>query len=748
MANNIQIEISANVSSAVQGINQVNQKLDQLAAENEKTRKSFTALAAGFSAIATAGSVVFGVIQKIGQAVESTITAYGAQTQAEIRLQSTLKATSNAIGMTATELVSLAESISQVTTYSDQEVLAVEQMLAATRKISADIVPEATMAILDMAAATGDDAAGAAHDLAQALSDPAGEIESLKEKGIQLTEAQAENIKKVQEQNGLYEAQKLLLKEVEGTYGGIAQALANTDTGKIDQLKNAWTDLKEGLGEMLMNSLDGVLDYTLSLVEKVEGFVSSHNKTTRDWNAVNYALSSGSTDMAAFDEEGLNRLIYASAYRQYMDAMPADIDRDFYESQGLAMGRFTQEDRAAYNAAVNEINTRNQMSVWRALDAAYGGAKPVRVNSSPEEILANQMAYWSAYDSKIKGETESASTTTSVAGPDVSAFIASNRALSTSAQIAYLQEQINSAQTMRWNTEYGSDEYNQIVEIIGALEQQKKALIEVSEATEGLTESQRAAEKALASFQEAQKYINPVMDLTTSLGDLFSNLADTASDALDEIESRWDEYFDELDKKQERQNDSLNALLASGNISYEDYIKAMDELDEERASAESKRAEEEKEARDKANEYGQAAFAAQQANALAQVAIDTASAIMGAWADNPNPITAGIVTGLIAAASTAQIAAISSQQYTPMATGGIVTKPTYALIGEGGAKEAVLPLTDENLDRVGLKGSSEGTIVINISIGASYTGDQLANDVFRGIEMAQRTGALPKWRYA
>lgn len=748
MANNIQIEISANVSSAVQGINQVNQKLDQLAAENEKTRKSFTALAVGFSAIATAGSVVFGVIQKIGQAVGSTITAYGAQTQAEIRLQSTLKATSNAIGMTATELVSLAESISQVTTYSDQEVLAVEQMLAATRKISADIVPEATMAILDMAAATGDDAAGAAHDLAQALSDPAGEIESLKEKGIQLTEAQAENIKKVQEQNGLYEAQKLLLKEVEGTYGGIAQALANTDTGKIDQLKNAWTDLKEGLGEMLMNSLDGVLDYTLSLVEKVEGFVSSHNKTTRDWNAVNYALSSGSTDMAAFDEEGLNRLIYASAYRQYMAEMPADIDRDFYESQGLAMGRFTQEDRAAYNAAVNEINTRNQMSVWRALDAAYGGAKPVRVNSSPEEILANQMAYWSAYDSKIKGETESASTTTSVAGPDVSAFIASNRALSTSAQIAYLQEQINSAQTMRWNTEYGSDEYNQIVEIIGALEQQKKALIEVSEATEGLTESQRAAEKVLASFQEAQKYINPVMDLTTSLGDLFSNLADTASDALDEIESRWDEYFDELDKKQERQNDSLNALLASGNISYEDYIKAMDELDEERASAESKRAEEEKEARDKANEYGQAAFAAQQANALAQVAIDTASAIMGAWADNPNPITAGIVTGLIAAASTAQIAAISSQQYTPMATGGIVTKPTYALIGEGGAKEAVLPLTDENLDRVGLKGSSEGTIVINISIGASYTGDQLANDVFRGIEMAQRTGALPKWRYA
>ena len=103
----------------------------------------------------------------------------------------------------------------------------------------------------------------------------------LKEANIQLTEEQAENIKKVQEQNGLYEAQKLLLQEVNNTYGGIAESLANTDTGKLEQLQDAWQDLKEGLGETLMNSLDGVLDYTLSLVEKIEGFVMSTIKKIR-----------------------------------------------------------------------------------------------------------------------------------------------------------------------------------------------------------------------------------------------------------------------------------------------------------------------------------------------------------------------------------------------------------------------------------------------------------------------------------
>ncbi len=110
------------------------------------------------------------------------------------------------------------------------------------------MLPEATRAVLDMAAATCDDAAGAAKNLAQALADPAGEIESLKEKGIQLTEEQAENIKKVQEQNGVYEALNLLLQEVAGVYGGMAEAITFTDTGKFQQISNVWNDIKEGLG--------------------------------------------------------------------------------------------------------------------------------------------------------------------------------------------------------------------------------------------------------------------------------------------------------------------------------------------------------------------------------------------------------------------------------------------------------------------------------------------------------------------
>ena len=274
MAGNITLKISSDVQSAVNGINSVNQKLDQFRQKTETATSKLTQFTVGFNSFVDMGGKVASAIRVVVDACTELVNSYSAQEQAEVRLQSTLTATSQACGMSAAELLNLADSLQQVTTYSDQEIIAAEQVLVATR-IGRDVMPEATKAILDMAAATGEDLTGAAQRLGQALADPAGEIESLKEANIQLTEEQAENIKKVQEQNGLYEAQKLLLQEVNNTYGGIAESLANTDTGKLEQLQNAWQDLKEGLGETLMNSLDGVLDYTLSLVEKIEGVVMS-----------------------------------------------------------------------------------------------------------------------------------------------------------------------------------------------------------------------------------------------------------------------------------------------------------------------------------------------------------------------------------------------------------------------------------------------------------------------------------------
>ena len=151
----------------------------------------------------------------------------------------------------------------------------------------------------------------------------------------------------------------------------------------------------------------------------------------------------------------------------------------------------------------------------------------------------------------------------------------------------------------------------------------------------------------------------------------------------------------------------------------------------------------------KANELGKAAFDADKANQIAQATANAALAITNIWASHAGNVPlAATLTALSAATTGVQIATIAAQQYTPLAAGGIVTSPTTALIGEGGTPEAILPLNEGNMDRFGIGSAESGMINLTINIGTVYSKEDLADEIFHGIERAQRTGSLPNWRYA
>lgn len=760
MAGNITLKISSDVSQAVNGINSVNQKLDQFRQKTETVTSRLTNVSLGFNSFADMGSKVASAIRDVVDVCAELVNSYSAQEQAEVRLQATLKATQNACGMSATELLNLADSLQQVTTYSDQEIIAAEQVLVATRKIGRDVMPEATKAILDMAAATGEDLTGAAQRLGQALADPAGEIESLKEANIQLTEEQAENIKKVQEQNGLYEAQRIILKEVADTYGGIAEALADTDTGKLEQLQDAWQDLKEDLGKALMNSLDGVLDYTLSLVERIEGFVEEHNARTEYRSLASGVISgSGSMDYKTLSEDELNAILNASTYYEWYKKAERELP-DFgqnginYAYAGLDAGYYTETDMRAVWAILDEIERRATekesasrvtgfKNLWEMQDIVRNdfGFAPITVGQpSVSEILSSPFGY--SYDDVLLNQA--ASYASQKRKQDAfNEYMKSNGSLSESYQIEQINQRMLSGYDLIKSRGLSEEQIAQIKEINQALFEQKKAFDEAEE------EGESWEEKVSNAVSTVSDVVSEITSFNQSLASLFSTLADNAIAELDKIEDKWDEYFDELDEKQERQSDSLNALLASGNISYGEYIDSMNAMDEERAEKEAEAAEEEEEARKKADQLNKAAFIASQANAIAGATISGAQAIMNVWADTTTPIWAkGVMTGLVTATTAAEIATIAAQQYTPLAAGGIVQSPTRALIGEGGSPEMILPLTDSNMERFGVSGNNNGGVInLVINVGTAYSGDQLTEDVFRAIERAQRTGALPKWRY-
>ena len=752
MASNIAIQISANTQQAVAGIQSVNQKLDQMQKESESVSAKFQRLTSITGGATIVLNAVGKAIQAVAEAASACVTAYSAQEQAERRLQTVLTATQDAVGMSASELYNLADSLSKVTSYTDQEIIAAEQMLAATRKIGRDIMPEATKAVLDMAAATGDDAAGAAHDLAQALSDPAGEIESLKEKGIQLTEKQAENIKKVQEQNGLYQAQKLLLKEVSETYGGMAEAIASTDTGKLQQISNVWNDIKEGLGEGLLNSIGPALDWIYERLNDIADWIDNQNQTAKNTATAEEIRKQGLTDLADVSDEALSYVIADSPYARWLNeykSLEPDASESDIANATLAQihgtQRFTREDMLSYNAAVSERDrrareaARNQQRVLNGITGSLSVASP-SVDSWQENLIT---PYADAFLSSGKQYASERARETSLnerrtaSSNALGSFIDKYGSLSSSYQVSGIEDAIRASQSWMAEVDPDSDAYNQLKEINEALYEQRDALLNTGDAA--------------ATWQDELKaslpdIVSSLTSIGSSIADIFSNMADSAEAELQRIEEKWDEYFDELDEKQGRQTDSLNAMLASGDVSYEEYIDAMNKLDESRNEAQAKATKEKEDAQKKANELGEAAFVANQVNSIAEATMNVAQGVTKAIAQGG---VAGIVTGaLVSAAGAAQIAAIASQKYTPMAAGGIVTSPTHALVGEGGSPEAILPLNDQTMDKFGIGGTSGGVINISISIGAVYSKEELADEIFHGIERAQRTGALPSWRYA
>ncbi len=771
MASNIAIQISSNVQQAVNGINAVNQRLEALQKDTESVSSRFQRL----SSIAGGATIVFNTIsqafQKASAAVRACVEAYSTQEQAERRLQTVLTATQDAVGMSAQELFNLAESLQAVTTYSDQEIIAVEQVLAATRKISRSVMPQATKAVLDMAAATGEDATNAAERLAQALADPAGEIESLKEAGIQLSEEQKKNVQTAQDQNDIYAAQQIILDEVAGTYGDMAQAIADTDTGKLEKIGNVWQDIKEGLGEGLLNAISPALDWLYERLQDINGIIEEMNEAAASNERIRSINEQGAKniELSEYSDEELQQALAGNPYTLWLNdwnMLPQE-GVSLNEARNNAMGiRFSLEDYQNYAAIISEQARRRAEEALGSLPTAidigsynagisssssqsfdflnsafpaatlfssdysngwnegYGGTLYKDINGINGGLIAARIGIGSSYN----------------ADDPLNSFLGRYSGLSTSAQIESINEKIRESSKYMLQVDPDSEAYKQLSEINDALWEQKDALMANEK------ESETYMDRLQKAFENVDQYMQPILSIGDSFATIMQNMADSAADKLQEIEEKWDEYFDDLDEKQERQSDSLNALLASGNISYEDYIDAMNELDESRAEAEEEAQKEKEEQQKKANELGQAAFIANQVNSIAEASMNIAQGVTEAIAQGG---VAGIALGsIVAAAGAAQIAAIASQQYTPMAAGGIVTSPTHALIGEGGSPEAIIPLNDSNADRFGLTGSGSGVINITVNIGTAYSSEQISEDVFRGIERAQRTGALPHWRYA
>lgn len=233
----LKVLITAEVDKAVKNLKQVDTKTNE-------TEKLFKKLG---NTIASA----FTVKAIVGFASESVQAYQKAQSTLNV-LNQTIQSTGASAWTSSKELQQMATDLQAITNYGDDEIQTMQSVLLGFKNIKGDNFHEATTAILDMATVMGMDLKSAAQSIGKALDDPIKGMDSLKKQGFNFTEAQKDVIQAMLDTGDVAGAQKIVLDELAGTFGGAAQAAVNSAT----QIKNSWGDLKEGIGVFFTGFLD------------------------------------------------------------------------------------------------------------------------------------------------------------------------------------------------------------------------------------------------------------------------------------------------------------------------------------------------------------------------------------------------------------------------------------------------------------------------------------------------------------
>lgn len=216
-------------------------------------------VAAVGAAVAGAAAIAFGV---------SSVKSFQESENALAQLNAVLKSTKGVAGVTAKAATDLANSLQTVTKYSDEEVLSAENLLLTFTKIGKDIFPQATKTVLDMSTALGQDTKASAIQLGKALQDPILGITALRRVGVNFSADQKEVVKNLVATGQSAKAQQLIMKELNTEFGGSAEAAGKTFSGRLAILKNQFDEVKESIGQVLVNGLS-------PLMKKLADFVAS-----------------------------------------------------------------------------------------------------------------------------------------------------------------------------------------------------------------------------------------------------------------------------------------------------------------------------------------------------------------------------------------------------------------------------------------------------------------------------------------
>ncbi len=170
--------------------------------------------------------------------------------QSQRRLESVLRATGQAAGLTAREINRLVDEMAGSTIFDGEAIRNASAVLLTFRSVQGETFREAMNLAAGLASVMQTDLQSAVFQVGRALDDPVEGMNALRRAGVNLSPVQEEQIRHFIRINDLAAAQKIILGELNKKFGDAGKEMNTGITQATKDLGKAWDDLLKSIGKL------------------------------------------------------------------------------------------------------------------------------------------------------------------------------------------------------------------------------------------------------------------------------------------------------------------------------------------------------------------------------------------------------------------------------------------------------------------------------------------------------------------
>lgn len=333
-------------------------------------------LATSVAALASAGVV-------LGQVFRQALRDAEDERAGLARLQAVLESTGRSHEVTAGQIDAMAQALEDYANIDKQAVMDATAQLATYDNIASGLFERLLNAAADMSAVFGTDITSAVSDLGRVMEDPIQGLTRLRRQGIMISQEVQDQVTALAEQNRLYEAQNLILDEIEDKVGGVAEKIAD-----ISPIDTFLTQLDKAIGE-IGNTISGEGSVFSNLLDSFTLVVSNFTGNLEQFNLNRYIKSTPIDSILSMD---------TGALTDYLDKLTAFLDK--YGSNpvdpvdgflNMLPGRFSNTSFAMALESYDVVGmVEEELAARRQLQAAVDAEAEAKEQAAQAEAKAAQ----------------------------------------------------------------------------------------------------------------------------------------------------------------------------------------------------------------------------------------------------------------------------------------------------------------------------------------------------------------------